>query len=217
MVIISYIFIFYTMNTLLLSLLIGATFFTQHNTSITLTSHSLPIESRKEILTHVPRIDAKSYIHADRIIFQGMDELEKYADFIGIIESDHDFKDQKHVNTYTAEWPIETFTTYSHVKVLETFQWELKAGDEIEMIELAGIVPINGEYHMLTIDGYEPIEKNKKYIVFLKNNPRGEWYVFNGNDSVFLQEIITDQTSVDLMSPDRAEIYHTLVKRGWIH
>ena len=68
--------------------------------------------------------------------------------------------------------------TISNFKIEKVFKGNFKAGDIIVVFESAGIDEKTGKiYH---IEGYELMEKDEKYLLFLRHSETDPWYMISG-------------------------------------
>ena len=68
--------------------------------------------------------------------------------------------------------------TISNFKIEKVFKGNFKAGDIIVVFESAGIDEKAGKiYH---IEGYELMEKDEKYLLFLRHSETDPWYMISG-------------------------------------
>ena len=68
--------------------------------------------------------------------------------------------------------------TISNFKIEKVFKGNFKAGDIIVVFESAGIDEKTGKiYH---IEGYELMEKDEKYLLFLRHSETNPWYMISG-------------------------------------
>ena len=68
--------------------------------------------------------------------------------------------------------------TISNFKIEKVFKGNFKAGDIIVVFESAGIDKKTGKiYH---IEGYELMEKDEKYLLFLRHSETDPWYMISG-------------------------------------
>ena len=68
--------------------------------------------------------------------------------------------------------------TISNFKIEKVFKGNFKAGDIIVVFESAGIDEKTGKiYH---IEGYELMEKDEEYLLFLRHSETDPWYMISG-------------------------------------
>ena len=68
--------------------------------------------------------------------------------------------------------------TISNFKIEKVFKGNFKPGDVIDVYESAGIDEKTGKiYH---IEGYELMEKDEKYLLFLRHSETDPWYMISG-------------------------------------
>ena len=68
--------------------------------------------------------------------------------------------------------------TISNFKIEKVFKGNFKPGDVIDVYESAGIDEETGKiYH---IAGYEFMEKDEKYLLFLRHSGTDSWYMISG-------------------------------------
>ena len=68
--------------------------------------------------------------------------------------------------------------TILNFKIEKVFKGNFKAGDIIVVFESAGIDEKTGKiYH---IEGYELMEKDEKYLLFLRHSETDPWYMISG-------------------------------------
>ncbi|MEB3073017.1 hypothetical protein [Parvimonas sp. C2] len=68
--------------------------------------------------------------------------------------------------------------TISNFKIEKVIKGNFKAGDVIDIFESAGIDEETGKiYH---IAGYEFMEKDEKYLLFLRHSETDSWYMISG-------------------------------------
>ena len=68
--------------------------------------------------------------------------------------------------------------TISNFKIEKVFKGNFKPGDVIDVFESAGIDEETGKiYH---IAGYELMEKDEKYLLFLRHSETDPWYMISG-------------------------------------
>ena len=68
--------------------------------------------------------------------------------------------------------------TISNFKIEKVFKGNFKPGDVVDVFESAGIDEETGKiYH---IEGYELMEKDEKYLLFLRHSETDPWYMISG-------------------------------------
>ena len=68
--------------------------------------------------------------------------------------------------------------TISNFKIEKVIKGNFKVGDVIDVFESAGIDEKTGKiYH---IEGYELMEKDEKYLLFLRHSETDPWYMISG-------------------------------------
>jgi hypothetical protein len=112
--------------------------------------------------------------HADFIIYEELAELEKSADLIVLAK----FTGQRELNEYKTE-EGHTFlkNSISTVKILKSFKGDIDVDSTIQTFE-PGFFQKENEY--VTVEGYNLMNEDGEYILFLKKNLEGPVHTIVG-------------------------------------
>ena len=122
-------------------------------------------------------------IESNYISYDDISKLDTESDLIIIGNTVQDFEDREHVATYFDDGTLEDFYSITNIKVHKVFKGvdEIKNGDYLNIIEPGSIIQtVEGKQRLLRED-YQPLEKNKQYILFLKKNDNGQYSIINMN------------------------------------
>lgn len=135
--------------------------------------------------------DSKPYeeisVHADHAKFSNADDLEKDAHLIIVGSPIKKFSDRPHVTKYFPgeKKAIEEFYTITDIivdKVLkQPADFKLNQANTLQIVEPVTEIGYPDKVIKLKADEYEDVKANSKYIIFLKRNSFGSYYVLGGN------------------------------------
>ncbi|MBN7774464.1 hypothetical protein [Clostridium aminobutyricum] len=115
--------------------------------------------------------------------YDDISSLDKGAELIVIGSTAQDFEDREHKATFFDDGTLEDFYSLTNIKVNKVLKGAdgIKNGDNLNIIEPASIIQtVEGKQRLLR-DDYQPLEKNKNYILFLKKNDNGQYSIINMN------------------------------------
>jgi len=112
--------------------------------------------------------------HADFIVHEELSEVEKNADLIVLAK----FTGQRELNEYKTE-EGHTFlqNSISTVKILKSFKGDIDVDSTIQTFE-PGYFQKENEY--ITVEGYNLMNENGEYILFLRKNTEGPVHTIVG-------------------------------------
>lgn len=112
--------------------------------------------------------------HADFIIYEELAEVEKSADLIVLAK----FTGQRELNEYkTVEGHTFLKNSISTVKILKSFKGNIDVDSTIQTFE-PGYFQKEDEY--VTVEGYNLMNEDGEYILFLKKNIEGPVHTIVG-------------------------------------
>ncbi len=128
--------------------------------------------------------------HADYRTYNTLADLENGADAILLVAPTQRFMDRKHIVTFFEEdkntmQDYYTLTELKVFKVLKADDVTFKDNKYIEVVEPISIVKQVGKDVIFATDGYVEMERNEKYVVFLKKNQSGKYRILNMNNGKF--------------------------------
>lgn len=130
--------------------------------------------------------------HANITKYENVDVLEKSADAIVVASPEKDLSELEPTLKYTEEGRLEDYYTVTNVKVKKV----LKGDDipkSIDVIQGAAFIKDNElkfEKDVITIEHFRPMEKGKKYLLFLEKKENGQYGILG----VFQGKINVDDT-----------------------
>jgi len=140
--------------------------------------------------------------HADFIIYDSLSEVEKHADLIILAK----FIGERELNEYKTE-EGHTFlrNSISTIKILKSFKGEVDVDSTIQTFE-PGYYQEKDSY--VTIEGYNLMNEEGEYILFLKKNEAGPVHTIVG----------MYQGKYDLNMPDQvtAKVNETDIKSEYL-
>lgn len=148
-----------------------------------------PAYKTLELLANNPVADEipMETVHATQDNFT---DLEKTADLVVVASATNDFVDRPHINTYYESGALQDFYTLTNVEIKEVLKGDLHVGANLEIAEPNGVIEVQGKEVKLITDGYENIVKDQDYVLFLKLNSQGQYFLTNRNNGKFdLEEV----------------------------
>lgn len=114
---------------------------------------------------------------------QTFEALVEEADIIAIVETKQDLRERKQQTSYldeekTAVEARWVMTDLNIKKIIKSNDSNVQKGEVIQVAEDFGFDGI----YMKTMLDYVPLEKNEKYLVFLKKHPYGYYTIFDVNN-----------------------------------
>lgn len=122
-------------------------------------------------------------VNSSYISYDDINELDKVADLIIVASTDQNFENRLHKAKYFSDGALEDFYSVTNVKVYKVLKGAdgIKNGSDLNIIEPASLIQTATGKQRLLRDDYQPLEKNKHYILFLKKNDSGQYSIINMN------------------------------------
>ncbi|WP_088832799.1 hypothetical protein [Paenibacillus tyrfis] len=135
--------------------------------------------------------------------FTNIQEMKDYADIVIVGTPTQNFMDSNHVLKTSSSGDILDFFTkrdFKIEKVIKDSNSKVKPDEVVSFIEPASILQTPIGKQKLVTEGYEELEKNVKYVIFLKKNSKQEYSMFYGNLSSYDLDGASPQ-KIDSSSP----------------
>lgn len=128
----------------------------------------------------------KYEVHSNYVEFNDVNSLEEFADLIIIGSPAKPFEEDNPVVTYNKEGRYEDFYTISDVKVKKVLKGEYSK-DTVPVLQSAAITTsLSGKEKIFMIsDDFSVMEKNKKYLLFLKKTDNNNYSIISVNQGKF--------------------------------
>jgi hypothetical protein len=130
-------------------------------------------------------------MNASYITYNTEKEMNDSADIILYGSPIDKFEDRKHVNTYINNGKLSDFYTITKFKVKKVLKnsssLSINNSDLFDIIEPISIVQEFDGKKILTMESYEAMVENNRYIVYIKSNNMGGYSVINMSNGKFNQ------------------------------
>ncbi|MFS0724384.1 hypothetical protein [Paenibacillus sp. 1P07SE] len=116
---------------------------------------------------------------------RSVEDLEREADVILKGTPKNRFADREHVTTTFSDGTVQDFYTMTQLSVSEVVkkpaELDVKAGDDFIVAEPIGYMDPAAKTGKVTPNDYVELKKGNEYLIFLKANDEGTYFVMNLN------------------------------------
>ncbi|MBJ6362414.1 hypothetical protein ACFOQM_14095 [Paenibacillus sp. GCM10012307] len=114
--------------------------------------------------------------------YHSAEELFQEADLIVIGSTEQAFRDREHMNSPLAsKGPLQDFYTVTTVNVDRVIKGQISENTEIRVGEPVSYSQGLDGISKITRPNYKELQKGSKYLLFLKKNDKGCYFVMSGN------------------------------------
>ncbi|AIQ62893.1 hypothetical protein PSTEL_07015 [Paenibacillus stellifer] len=153
------------------------------------------------------------------ITYSNVDALEEHSDLILTGTPVSDFKDREHVTTTYGDGNIQEFYTLTDLKVTSVLKkpadLDLVSGQTFQVAEPVGYTDTEKKDTKITRNEYSKLKKDSEYVIFLKKNDQGQYFVLNLNLGKFNlngnSEIAPDSKSMRIEEKASESEYQTFL------
>jgi hypothetical protein len=110
-----------------------------------------------------------NYIEGNHAIYDGVEDLEAYADIIVVGQSKTDFIEDQHVVEKSQEGFIRDYYTITNFTINKNIKGDYDSRI-IKILQPASVLDEGDEKVIIASDGYSLIQRNNKYMLFLKRS-----------------------------------------------
>lgn len=122
-------------------------------------------------------------LHANYEAFDTVPTADAGADLVILASPQNDFDQRKHVIKTFSDGKLMDFYTLTPLKLEKVIKANpshaLKSGESLQVLEPASLIGEKEDARLLTYESYQPMAKNQRYLVFLKQNAAGDYSVMN--------------------------------------
>jgi hypothetical protein len=127
----------------------------------------------------------KVALASDHILYYNAEDLIKYSDLVIIGTPTKDLEQESPYTKYYNDYVITDFYTLRNIKINKVLKGEY-SDKTINALENAAIITnANHQQELLVQEDYSVMQKGKKYLLFLKINPKGDYSTVAINQGKF--------------------------------